>query len=65
LEFFLKRSDELRDELEEEILTGLLRPGKRLEEAHLAERFGVSRTPENGSAKVGHGSGVIISLRAT
>jgi len=41
----LKRSDELRDELEEEILTGLLRPGKRLEEAHLAERFGVSRTP--------------------
>jgi DNA-binding GntR family transcriptional regulator len=42
---FLKRSDELRDELEEEILTGLLRPGRRLEEAHLADRFGVSRTP--------------------
>ncbi|PWK61361.1 GntR family transcriptional regulator [Roseicyclus mahoneyensis] len=41
----LKRSDELRDELEEEILTGVLRPGKRLEEAQLADRFGVSRTP--------------------
>ena len=41
----LKRSDELRDEIEEEILTGLLRPGERLEEAQLAHRFGVSRTP--------------------
>lgn len=41
----MKRSDELRDELEEEILTGVLRPGARLEEAVLAERFGVSRTP--------------------
>ncbi len=41
----MKRSDELRDELEEEILTGHFRPGDRLEEGLLAERFGVSRTP--------------------
>lgn len=41
----MKRSDELRDVLEEEILTGFWRPGRRLEEVNLAERFGVSRTP--------------------
>jgi len=40
-----KRSEELRDTLEEEILTGHWRPGDRLEEAMLAERYGVSRTP--------------------
>ncbi|AZL60020.1 GntR family transcriptional regulator [Tabrizicola piscis] len=41
----VKRSDELRDMLEEEILTGQWRPGDRLEEVMLAERYGVSRTP--------------------
>lgn len=40
-----KRADSLRDTLEEEILMGVLRPGDRLEEPALAERFGVSRTP--------------------
>ena len=35
----------LRDALEEDILTGALRPGERLEEIALADRFGVSRTP--------------------
>lgn len=40
-----KRADGLRDILEEEILMGVLRPGDRLEEPALAERFGVSRTP--------------------
>ena len=40
-----KRADGLRDALEEEILTGVLLPGDRLEELVLAERFGVSRTP--------------------
>jgi DNA-binding GntR family transcriptional regulator len=40
-----KRSEELRDLLEEEILTGHWRPGDRLEEVMLAERYGVSRTP--------------------
>ncbi len=40
-----KRTERLRDVLEEEILTGVLRLGDRLEELQLAERFGVSRTP--------------------
>jgi DNA-binding GntR family transcriptional regulator len=40
-----KLSDRLRDALEEDILTGALRPGDRLEEIALAARFGVSRTP--------------------
>ncbi len=40
-----KLSDRLRETLEEEIVTGRLRAGDRLEEAALAERFGVSRTP--------------------
>lgn len=40
-----KRAERLRDVLEEEILTGVLSPGDRLEELLLAERFGVSRTP--------------------
>jgi len=40
-----KRADALRDVLEDEIATGALRPGTRLEELALAERFGVSRTP--------------------
>jgi DNA-binding GntR family transcriptional regulator len=35
----------LRDELENEILTGALMPGERLDEVPLANRFGVSRTP--------------------
>ncbi len=39
------RADSLRDQLEEEILTGALAPGSRLEEVALARRFGVSRTP--------------------
>jgi DNA-binding GntR family transcriptional regulator len=40
-----KLSDRLRETLEEEIVTGALKPGDRLEEIALAERFGVSRTP--------------------
>lgn len=35
----------LRDTLEEDIVTGTIRPGTRLDETVLAERFGVSRTP--------------------
>ncbi|MCF7698329.1 GntR family transcriptional regulator [Loktanella sp. M215] len=35
----------LRDAIEDRILTGALRPGTRLDEASLAEEFGVSRTP--------------------
>ena len=40
-----RRSEELRDEIEELIAFGTLPPGKHLDETELAERFGVSRTP--------------------
>jgi len=36
---------ELRDRLEEEILSGQRAPGSRLDESKLAQHFGVSRTP--------------------
>jgi DNA-binding GntR family transcriptional regulator len=35
----------LRDQLEQDIVTGALRPGERLDEQSLADRFRVSRTP--------------------
>src|SRR5690554_4412609 len=40
-----KKSHELRDEIEHDILTGRYRPGERLDEQTLARRFQVSRTP--------------------
>ena len=39
------RSGELREALEEEIATGRLPPGTRLDEKELSDRFSVSRTP--------------------
>jgi DNA-binding GntR family transcriptional regulator len=39
------RASRLRDEIEEDIATGRLRPGERLDEVSLAQKFGVSRTP--------------------
>jgi DNA-binding GntR family transcriptional regulator len=41
----LRRADALREQLEQEVVTGRLRPGERLDEQSLAARFGVSRTP--------------------
>ena len=38
-------SQTLRDEIENEILTGQWQPGDRLDEVALANRYGVSRTP--------------------
>lgn len=38
-------SQRLRDQIENEILTGQFAPGDRLDEVALANRFGVSRTP--------------------
>jgi DNA-binding GntR family transcriptional regulator len=35
----------LKDQIENEIVSGLLLPGDRLDEVSLAERYGVSRTP--------------------
>lgn len=39
------RADQLRRTLEEEIFSGRLKPGDRLDEQSLAQRFNVSRTP--------------------
>ena len=41
----MRRADSFRDQLEQDIVTGALRPGERLDEQSLAARFGVSRTP--------------------
>lgn len=41
----MRRADALRDQLEQDIVTGVLPPGERLDEQSLAARFGVSRTP--------------------
>lgn len=41
----VRASDKLIDQLKHEIFSGLLKPGDQLEEADLAARFGVSRTP--------------------
>lgn len=40
-----EQTPRLREALEEDIISGRLRPGQRLDEAGMAERFGVSRTP--------------------
>lgn len=39
------RASEIIPVLEQEIVTGVLKPGSRLDESLLAERFGISRTP--------------------
>lgn len=38
-------ADKLREELEQDIVTGVIKPGERLDEVQLANRFSVSRTP--------------------
>lgn len=40
-----RASSALRDALEQDIVTGRIQPGQRLDEVSLAQRFGVSRTP--------------------
>lgn len=40
-----RRADNIAEQLEELIFTGMYRDGDRLDETRLAERFGVSRTP--------------------
>ena len=41
----VRRAEALRDQLEQDIVTGHFKPGERLDEQSLAKRFGVSRTP--------------------
>jgi DNA-binding GntR family transcriptional regulator len=40
-----RRSEQLGEEIEERIATGVYAPGMRLDESELAQTFGVSRTP--------------------
>lgn len=39
------RDETLKSQIEQDIIAGALKPGDRLDEARLAERFAVSRTP--------------------
>ena len=54
-----RHADQLRQILEEEIASGQLSPGVRLEEVALAERFGVSRTPIRESLQMLSASGLV------
>ncbi|MBY3238292.1 GntR family transcriptional regulator [Rhizobium laguerreae] len=52
-------SDELRNRLEEMIVSGLLKPGERLDEVELAARFKVSRTPVREALKALSATGLV------
>lgn len=52
-------SDELKDTLEDLIVSGVLKPGTRLDEAELAERFKVSRTPVREALKALAATGLV------
>ena len=52
-------SERLRESIEEEIATGKLLPGTRLDEVELATRFGVSRTPIREALRLLLGEGLV------
>ena len=52
-------SERLRESIEEDIATGKLLPGTRLDEAELAKRFGVSRTPIREALRLLLGEGLV------
>lgn len=52
-------SERLREAIEEEIATGKLLPGSRLDEVELAKRFGVSRTPIREALNLLSGEGLV------
>jgi len=52
-------SEELKDALEDLIVSGVLKPGARLDEAELAERFKVSRTPVREALKALAATGLV------
>ncbi|HMQ42488.1 MAG TPA: GntR family transcriptional regulator [Paracoccus sp. (in: a-proteobacteria)] len=54
-------SDTVREELVRLIVTGVLKPGQRLNEVHLAERLGVSRGPLREAARELEGQGLVVS----
>ena len=58
----LRRSQQLREQIEERIVTGVYQPGTRLDEQDLAASFGVSRTPVR-EALIQLAAGGLIDLR--
>jgi DNA-binding GntR family transcriptional regulator len=52
-------SEKLQDTLEDLIVSGVLKPGTRLDEAELVTRFQVSRTPVREALKALAGSGLV------
>ena len=58
----VSQAQKLRDALEDDIVNGELKPGDRLDEAALAERFGVSRTPIREAFKSLVGSGLVETI---
>lgn len=54
-------SESIREAIEEEIATGKLLPGTRLDEVELAARFGVSRTPLREAMRQLLGEGLLES----
>jgi len=58
----LKRSEQLRQAIEEKIAMGVYAPGRRLDEAELAASFGVSRTPLR-EALIQLGSAGLLDVR--
>lgn len=53
-------ADQLRRALEEDIVSGRLAPGTRLDESRLADRFGVSRTPVREALRQISNTGLVV-----
>jgi DNA-binding GntR family transcriptional regulator len=58
----VSQAQKLRDALEDDIVNGVLTPGDRLDEAALADRFRVSRTPIREAFKSLVGSGLVETV---
>lgn len=51
--------DTMREQLEQDIITGVFQPGDRLDEVSLAKRFSTSRTPVRETLQRLHSSGLV------
>ncbi|RCK24659.1 AsnC family transcriptional regulator [Thalassospira lucentensis MCCC 1A00383 = DSM 14000] len=57
-----KLATDLVQKLERDIVTGVLKPGDKLDERSLSERFGVSRTPVREALQTLAGSGLVATM---